>query len=166
MPKVLTIGRLAELTGVPPKTIRYYEETGVLPPPMRSGSGYRLYSKIDVRRLELVRRARVLDMALPEICGLIRIAGTGTCDEFQDSFLQMVQGKREEVDRKIADLRHLKRDLKSLEAHLLAAGDEVGACHTMLECSPETCTCLGGRNSNEEGKKEAILWVDKLEPKS
>ena len=111
MTKMLTIGRLAELTGVPPKTIRYYEETGVLPPPMRSGSGYRLYSKIDVRRLELVRRARVLDMALPEICGLIRVAGTGTCDEFQDRFLRMVQGKQEEVDRKIADLRHLKQDL-------------------------------------------------------
>ena len=166
MTEMLNIGQLAELTGVPPKTIRYYEETGVLPPPMRSGSGYRLYSEIDVRRLELVRRARVLDMALPEIRGLIRLAGTGTCDEFQDRFLQMVRGKREEVDKKIADLRHLKLDLKSLEAHLLAAGEEVGACHTMLECSPETCTCLGGRNSNQEGVKEVIVWLDKQKAKS
>ena len=94
------------------------------------------------------------------------MAGTGTCDEFQDSFLQMVQGKREEVDRKIADLRHLKRDLKSLEAHLLAAEEEVGACRTMLECSPETCTCLGGGNSNQEGGKEVILWLDKRKSKN
>ncbi len=39
----LTIGQLAKLTGVPPKTIRYYEEVGILPPPERSESRYRLY---------------------------------------------------------------------------------------------------------------------------
>ena len=64
MERKFTIGQLAELAGVPRKTIRYYEEVGVLPPPRRSDAGYRLYSDIDVRRMELVRRARALDMAL------------------------------------------------------------------------------------------------------
>ena len=63
----LTIGQLAKLTGVPPKTIRYYEEAGILPPPERSESRYRLYSETDVRRLQLVRRARALDISLPDV---------------------------------------------------------------------------------------------------
>ena len=58
MDRRLTIGQLAETVGVPRKTIRHYEEVGVLPTPARSGAGYRLYTDLDVRRLELVRRAR------------------------------------------------------------------------------------------------------------
>ena len=65
----LTIGQLAELTRVPTKTIRYYEQSGILPTPRRSDSNYRLYSETDVRRLELIRRARLLDMTLPGSAG-------------------------------------------------------------------------------------------------
>ena len=67
MTRQLTIGQLADLVGVPRKTIRYYEEVGVLPPPGRSDARYRLYPDIDVRRLELVRRARALDMGLADV---------------------------------------------------------------------------------------------------
>ena len=68
MNRRLTIGQLAKLTGVHTKTIRYYEEVSILLPPQRSESRDRQYSETDVRRLELIRRARVLDMSLPE-CG-------------------------------------------------------------------------------------------------
>ena len=79
MTRQFTIGQLAELAGVPRKTIRYYEEVGVLPPPSRSGARYRIYSDIDVRRVELVRRARALDMGLAEVRELVEWASTGTC---------------------------------------------------------------------------------------
>ena len=166
MNKKLTIGQLAKLTGVPTKTIRYYEEVGILPPPERNASRYRLYSEIDIRRLELVRRARVLDMSLPEVRELVQSASSGTCDDFQGRFMQMIQRKQEEVDKKIVDLQQLKRDLKSLEAHFRGSGKEVEAAHAMLECSPETCTCLGSANLNQEQEKEVILWLDKLKSKS
>ena len=78
----LTIGKLSELAGVPPKTIRYYEESGVLPPSSRSDAGYRLYTEIDVRRVELVRRARALDMGLAEVRELVEWASTGSCNDF------------------------------------------------------------------------------------
>lgn len=143
----LTIGQLAKRTSVPPKTIRYYEEIGILPSPQRSESQYRLYSDIDIRRLELVRRARVLDMGLPEIRRLVQSASSGSCNDFQGRFLQMIQHKQEDVDRKIDDLRQLKRDLQSLEAHFSGSDGEVRADHAMLECSPETCTCLGDTNA-------------------
>ena len=143
MERKLTIGQLAELTGVPRKTIRYYEEVGVLPPPARSDARYRLYSDIDVRRVELVRRARALDMGLAEVRELVEWASTGSCNDFQDRFQEVIHRKLEEVDHRIADLDHLKQDLQRLGAHFAMSQKEANAGHTVLECSPETCTCLG-----------------------
>ena len=163
MSKPLTIGRLAELTQVPPKTIRYYEQVGILPPPRRSESRYRLYSETDVRRLELIRRARLLDMTLPEVRVLVEQASSATCDDFQGRFLEVVRLKLDEVDKRILDLQHLKGDLQRLEAHLMDAGKEEVADHTMLECSPETCTCLGGRRGDHSQRQEVTLWLDKSE---
>ena len=48
MRSTLTIGQVAKATGINAKTIRYYEEAGVAPPPQRSQSGYRMYSETDV----------------------------------------------------------------------------------------------------------------------
>ena len=166
MDKRLTIGRLAELTGVPPKTIRYYEEVDILPPPQRSESSYRLYSETDVRRLELIRRARVLDMSLPEVRELVEWASSETCNDFQGRFLEIVQQKLEEVDKRLADLQHLKQDLQRLQAHFRGAEKEVKPNHTMLECSPETCTCLGGTDRGQEQRQEVTLWLDRPRSKS
>ena len=58
MERPLTVGQLARATGVPAKTIRYYEQVGVLPVPRRSDAGYRHYSRYDVHRLLFIRRAR------------------------------------------------------------------------------------------------------------
>ena len=156
----LTIGQLAKSTGVPPKTIRYYEEVGILPSPERSESHYRLYSEIDVRRLELIRRARALDMTLPEVGELVKWASSGTCNDFQGRFLEVVRRKLEEVDHRIADLEHLKQDLQRLEAHFIESEKEVKADHTVLECSPETCTCLGGVRESQEHIQEVKLCLN------
>ena len=104
----LTSGQLGKLTGVPPKTIRYYEEAGILPLPERSESRYRSYCETDVRRLELIRRARALDMTLPEARELVEWASSNKCDDFQGRFQAMVRRKLEEVDKRIADLESLK----------------------------------------------------------
>ena len=162
----LTIGQLAKLTAVPPKTIRYYEEVGILPPAERRESRYRLYSGVDVRRLELIRRARALDMTLPEVGKLVEWAGSGTCTDFQGRFLEMVRRKLEEVDQRIADLEHLKQDLRRLEAHFIESEKEVQADHTVLECSPETCTCLGGVREDQEHIQEVKLCLNQPRPKS
>jgi DNA-binding transcriptional MerR regulator len=47
----LTIGQVAQSSGVAAKTIRYYEQIGVLPAPSRAASGYRLYDQSGVERL-------------------------------------------------------------------------------------------------------------------
>ena len=161
-----TIGQLAERAGVPRKTIRYYEEVGVLPPPGRSNARYRMYTDIDVRRLELVRRARALDMGLPELRELVEWASTGTCDDFQGRFQGALRRKLAEVDQRIADLEGLRQDLQRLGAHFTASQREANADHTVLECSPETCTCLGDRRENPQQLQEVKLWLNRSESKS
>lgn len=166
MERKLTIGQLSELAGVPRKTIRYYEEVGVLPRPSRNDARYRLYSDIDVRRVELVRRARALDMGLTEVRELVEWASTGSCDDFQERFQEVLRRKLREVDQRIADLEHLKDDLQSLGAHLAASQKEASAGHTMLQCSPETCTCLGAGEKDPNQLQEVKLWLNKSESKS
>src|SRR4030042_744255 len=56
----LTIGELAGELQPNPKTIRYYEDMGLIPEPRRSESGYRLYSRYEVERLRLIKRAKIL----------------------------------------------------------------------------------------------------------
>jgi len=166
MERKFTIGQLAELAGVPRKAIRYYEEVGVLPPPERSDARYRLYSDIDVRRVELVRRARALDMGLAEVRELVEWASTGSCNDFQDRYQEALHRKLEGVEQRIADLEHLKQDLQRLEAHFAVSQKEAGADHTVLECSPETCACLGYKSGNTPQLQEVKLWLNRSESKS
>lgn len=51
----MRIGQIAQASGFPTKTIRYYEELGLLPEPRREPSGYRSYDAEQLRRLELIR---------------------------------------------------------------------------------------------------------------
>ena len=60
----LTIGQVAKTSGVAAKTIRYYEQIGVLPAPSRGVSGYRLYDEPAVERLRFIHRARSLGLPL------------------------------------------------------------------------------------------------------
>src|SRR5258708_36948450 len=65
------IGELSKHADVPEKTIRYYEEIGLLPPARRSANSYRVYEEADVERLRFIRRARALDFALDEITEIL-----------------------------------------------------------------------------------------------
>ena len=63
----MRIKRFAERTKLSPKTIRYYEEIGLLPAPSRLENGYRDYGEADVARARLVAGARRLDFSLVDI---------------------------------------------------------------------------------------------------
>ncbi len=62
----MNIGHLSQETQVPTKTIRYYEEIGLLPEAVRSANGYRSYGPRDVDRLTFLRRARSFGFTLDE----------------------------------------------------------------------------------------------------
>lgn len=64
---MLRVGELAEQTGVSVKTLRFYEEAGVLTPRGRTSAGYRLYTASAVERVRLVRGAQLAGLSLAEI---------------------------------------------------------------------------------------------------
>ncbi|MFW6725036.1 MerR family transcriptional regulator [Streptomyces sp. MAR4 CNY-716] len=69
--KLMRIGEVAEWTGLSLRTIRHYEEIGVLAPSRRTTGGFRLYTEAEVRRLALVRRMRPLGFCLEDVRELL-----------------------------------------------------------------------------------------------
>ena len=63
----MRIGELSKATGVDIETIRFYEKSGLLPPPSRSANGYRDYAQPHLERLAFIRHCRALDMPLADV---------------------------------------------------------------------------------------------------
>ena len=103
----MTIGKLSELAGVNIETIRYYERVKVLPTPLRTGSGRRIYRSADVRTLAFIRRARELGFSLDDIRALIRLGGPerASCREVR----HIAAHHLGDIRGKIGDLRKLER---------------------------------------------------------
>ncbi len=74
---MLTIGRLADAAGLEAKTLRYYDRVGLLPPMTRTPAGYRLYGEDAVQRLEFIRRAKALGIALADIQRILAVRDEG-----------------------------------------------------------------------------------------
>lgn len=96
-----------------PKTIRYYEDVGLLPPASRSPSGYRQYTAEDVERLEFIRSAKTLEAALGEIKEVLafRDRGVSPCPYV----LALLDAKLKEIETRIRGLQMLAHDLRRLQ---------------------------------------------------
>ncbi|MGE0853244.1 MAG: helix-turn-helix domain-containing protein [Hyphomicrobiaceae bacterium] len=125
--ELLTRGALAARTGCNIETIRYYEQIGVLPPPLRSQGGHRLYGPDLLRRLSFVRRSRDLGFTLEEIRELLRLVDGGkyTCDQVESLAIDHVR----DIERKISDLRRLKKVLAKMISQ--CGGGKVPRCPIM-----------------------------------
>ncbi len=73
-PARLAIGDLARQTGTKVNTVRFYEDIGLLPCPMRTASGRRIYNAADVRRLSFIRHGRTLGFSVDEIRSLLALS--------------------------------------------------------------------------------------------
>ena len=73
---VMHIGELAEKTGLSLRTIRHYDEVGLLKPTGRTDGGFRLYTQGDFSRLMLIRRMKPLGFPLEEMTDLLRVIDT------------------------------------------------------------------------------------------
>ncbi|MVA96300.1 Cu(I)-responsive transcriptional regulator [Nitratireductor sp. CAU 1489] len=110
----MNIGIASERSGLPAKTIRYYEDIGLLKPD-RGDNGYRDYSTSDVHRLRFVQRARGLGFSVAECRQLLSLYDD-TGRESAD-VKTIASAKLVEIDRKIAELKGLRDVLSHLVAH-------------------------------------------------
>jgi len=95
------IGQLAERTGVSTKTIRYYEDIGVLPPARRESNGYRVYDTTATDRIAFVQDAQSAGMSLLEIQMILdlRDHGESTCGHVIATFERQMDDLRRTRDR-------------------------------------------------------------------
>lgn len=128
----LTIGALAQMTGTKVETIRFYEKSGLLPAPARTGGNYRSYERSHLNRLSFVRRARDLGFSLDQIRTLLDLSDDksrpcGAVDAIAKEHLL-------EVERKIADLNALRSELDRMLSQ--CSSGTVGDCRIIELLSP------------------------------
>lgn len=105
----MRIGELAAATGATTKTLRFYEESGLLPPTDRAANGYRDYGPEAQSRLDFIRRGRAAGLTLAQIREVIDIreAGDVPCHHVY----QLLTARLVDIDRQIADLEVLRAAL-------------------------------------------------------
>jgi len=141
MEQPLTVSKLARATGMPAKTIRYYEQIGVLPAPRRSAAGYRQYSRHDVHRLLFIRRARALGLSLANLKMLTAELDSGECLTMRPRLHALVAEQLRTVQRQIAEFQLLERQLTQVLHRLQTAAPTNHA---------DGCRCLDGDNPEEQ----------------
>ena len=108
----MRIGELAAVSGVTAKTIRYYEDIGVLDPPARTPSGYRDYTPEATDRVAFIRSAQAVGLSLGEIRGIVALRDRGTtpCGHVLD----LITARAADLDRRISELQRLRTELGRL----------------------------------------------------
>ena len=130
----MNIGDVAERSGLPAKTIRYYEDIGLVKP-LRSANGYRSFRNGDVHKLAFLGRARALGFSIEDCRNLLKLYE----DDHRTSaeVKQIAEEHLGRIDRKIAELTEMRATL----AHLVdaCAGDHRPDCPILadLATTPE-----------------------------
>lgn len=106
------IGELARAANVPRDTIRYYERTGLLSPPERTSSGYRLYDQSDVNRMRFIRAAQSLDFTLVETKSLLELQANDHAKA--SDILTLTLAKLSQAELKVARLNRIREILQNL----------------------------------------------------
>lgn len=148
----MRIGDLAQRTGTTTKTIRYYEEIGLVPEPARDHNDYRDYSDDAIERLEFIRDAQATGLTLTEIASVLdlRSQGETTCDHVID----LLERHMSALDRHITNLEQTREKLASLteRARTLDPADCVdpNRCQTIAGAASQDVVAQGtGRHLHE-----------------
>ena len=124
----MTIGRLAERSAIHVETIRYYQRLGLVPIPKRPYASVRRYAEDAVARLRFIKRAQALGFSLEEVKQLLALSIGAHCVETRT----LAEHKRRLVEKKIGDLRAIRRSLDKLIRACESGGDGVGC--PVIEC--------------------------------
>lgn len=142
----MRIGNLAEATGTPVETIRFYEREGLIAAAHRTDNNYRLYTAAHAERLAFIRQCRNLDMTLHEIRSLLRLRDlpSENCAEVN----ALLDDHIGHVAQRIRELRALEKDLKALRASCSSpqAIDECGILNQLDSAAAQGTTASPRRH--------------------
>jgi len=119
MTQHFSIGEAASRSGLTVKTIRYYEEIGLIAPLQRKGSneasvGRRVFDEDDIERLVLIKQARLMDFSLDQIKVLLESMAAGCGCKIKPLLKTFIESKREQISERIRDLESLRDKLDAL----------------------------------------------------
>lgn len=136
----MQIGEVSERTGLSLRTIRHYEDVGVVAPSERSTGGFRLYTEAEVHRLALIRRMRPLGFCLEDVRALLdlleRLPDTGgplpeSDEQAHEELVTRLRKYWEQADARCEDLRRelgaAEEFARSLHGHLARLLDATAA---------------------------------------
>ncbi len=124
----MRIGELAGAVSLPTKTIRYYEEIGLLPPSERSANGYRAYDRSACDRLRFVKAAQAVGFSLGEIREILAFRERD--EEPCAHVLDLVDRRARDLSERIAALERMRDDLRNLAARGRTVARHDGSyCH-------------------------------------
>ena len=126
----MLIGEVARRSGVPAKTLRYYEDIGLLHAPARTPSGYRTFDDRVLDRLAFIRSAQAIGLSLGEIRSIVALRDDGEtpCGHV----LELLRARSSEIGRTIRELRALQLELTRLVER--AEGLDPGDCDPQRIC--------------------------------
>ncbi len=116
-----SIGEVREITGLSPRTLRYYEELGLLPWVRRRAGGRRVYGADEIERLHFIQRLKALGLALTEIKDLNAVYAIG------GSTQALLERLAELLDRHLMELDDRIDELMKLRGEIMAYRDSVAA---------------------------------------
>lgn len=137
----LKIGEVARLVSIPAKTLRYYEDIGLISPAGRTDSGYRLYGWRELEQIEFVRRAKLMGLSLEEIRGLVETAEEGIPNRVFQRLDDLLKRSLEETERKIEELHSFRESLLQYRERS-AEADTQGVCRCGERGETEFCGCV------------------------
>jgi Cu(I)-responsive transcriptional regulator len=131
---MVTIGEAALRAGVPAKTIRFYEEAGIIKPAARGTNRYRGYSESDVQTLSFVKRARALGFSLKDVASLLELYSN---DRRASRDVKRLALKHvAELDRKLKELTAIRNTIAELAKR--CRGNDRPECPILNELKTRT----------------------------
>jgi Cu(I)-responsive transcriptional regulator len=112
--KGLTIGKIAKSAGVGIETVRFYEKQGLLDPPQRTESNYRIFPEEEITKLRFIKRAKALGFSLVEIRDLLSLRHDPQATKADVK--QRAEAKIKDIKQRIQDLKRMLKALESLSS--------------------------------------------------
>lgn len=122
----MTVGEVCAQTGLSPRTLRYYEELGLLPDVRRRSGGRRVYCDDELERLRFIGRLKALGLSLAEIQELNAVYGIeGSTQQMLRSLDELLDSHLAEIEERSKALERLRSEIGSYRDHVRARASEL-----------------------------------------